>query len=370
MTRRRRPASIRRAVGRLAAGATAGAIAVAALFGAHVDALAQTAGRAPPNAGRPRLLARIDSGPVTVGDHVTLHLRTQLPAGARLADAVPVDREPLPDGIRLLHADSLRPDRGGAVTGVVTLVFFRPGPARVPPMSVTYRAMPDAPIDTVVSEALAMVVTPLVPVGSGTLRDIKDIDTAPISLGTAATTTAIAIAVLVIVVVASRVKHHRRAARLAAAHREAAVGAPVGPYGVALARLAAIAEDWAGRGDLDSHYVLTADVLRRYLNDAHGIPALERTTSELLVALPAPLSTPRTYTTARELFNAADLVKFARYSPRPSGPTVLLTTARSLLADWDAVGPASTVASRDPNADGRPTTDGGTRTRRDRDAIR
>ena len=51
----------------------------------------------------------------------------------------------------------------------------------------------------------------------------------------------------------------------------------LGPYEAALARLSQIErERWPMRGEVDRHYEAVADVVRRYLEEAHGIPALER----------------------------------------------------------------------------------------------
>ncbi len=134
--------------------------------------------------------------------------------------------------------------------------------------------------------------TPLVIGGSGTLRDIKKIDMAPISLRTAASIVMGGLAVIVIVLLASRLEQRRYAAA-AVARDPALPGAPAGPYDFALARLAEIAQAWTARGDVEAHYAGTADVLRRYLADAHGVPAPERTTPELLVALPDRLAGQR-----------------------------------------------------------------------------
>jgi hypothetical protein len=295
----------------------------------------QTGNQAARTPSAPPLVVRADSGAVTVGDPVTLRMQMQLPAGGQVVDAAPLFREPLPDGIRLLHVDSLRGGSGGAETAAVTLALFRPGAVRIPPIAVAYRAAPGAPPDTALSAAVVLTVSPVVPGGSGTLRDIKNIDMAPLSLRSAAAIVLGSLGIILVVVLAGRFEQHRRIVSQSAGG-PMMPGVPAGPYDAAMVRLAEIAAAWTARGDIEAHYADTADVLRRYLAEAHGVPALERTTGELLVALPDRLAAPSVRAAARGLFAAADLVKFAWYAPAPPGPSTLLATARSVLSDWDA----------------------------------
>ena len=289
----------------------------------------------PPPADAPRIIARLDSGTVAVGDPVTLRILLRLPAAGDLADATPFFRDPLPPGVRLIRADSVRTAAAGTRTATITVVLFRPGTTQLPPIAVAYRPASGAPPDTARTAPIDVIVTPLVIGGSGTLRDIKNIDMAPISLRTAASIVMGGLAVIVIVLLASRLEQRRYAA--AAVARDAALpGAPAGPYDLALARLAEIALAWTARGDVEAHYAGTADVLRRYLADAHGVPAPERTTPELLVALPDRLAGQPARAAASDVLDAADLVKFARYAPAAPAPATLLATAHSVLSDWEA----------------------------------
>jgi hypothetical protein len=74
-------------------------------------------------------------------------------------------------------------------------------------------------------------------------------------------------------------------------------------------------ERWPVRGEVDRHYEAVADVARRYLEDGHGIPALERTTGELVWALPTALADGGLRDRCAALPADADLVKFARHRP-------------------------------------------------------
>jgi hypothetical protein len=278
--------------------------AVAALVATAPAANSQAANPAARTPIAPQLVVRADSGPVTVGDPVRLWIQLQLPTGGRVVDPTPVFREPLAEGIRLLRMDSLRAGRAGAETATVTLALFRPGAMRIPPIAVKYSAVVGAPPDTALSAALVVTVSPLVAGGAGTLRDIRNIDMAPISLRTAAAIVIGGLGVILIVVLAGRYEQHRRIVSQSAGG-PTLPGVPAGPYDAAMARLAEIAAAWAARADVEAHYTNTADVLRRYLAEAHAVPALQRTTPELLAALPDRLAAPPARAAALELLGAA-----------------------------------------------------------------
>jgi hypothetical protein len=111
--------------------------------------------------------------------------------------------------------------------------------------------------------------------------------------------------------------------------------APPEPYEIALARLAAIAEEpWAAQ-DVARHYAAVADTLRDYL-EAHGVPARERTTSELRWVLPPLLLDGSTRRRFEDVFHDADLVKFAHWRPHLADANAFVDRARDLLTRWHA----------------------------------
>jgi hypothetical protein len=129
--------------------------------------------------------------------------------------------------------------------------------------------------------------------------------------------------------------HTRR--RRASAREELAdtIGTAATPYERALRRLASVErEEWVARGDVARHYDEVTEALRRYLEEEHGLPALDRTTPELLRALPEQLSTGGLRARCAALLDEADLVKFARLRPEPSVADAFLARARALLASW------------------------------------
>jgi hypothetical protein len=109
-----------------------------------------------------------------------------------------------------------------------------------------------------------------------------------------------------------------------------------GPYASALERLSQIElARWPARGEVERHYEAVADVIRQYLEQAYGIPALERTTSELRWALPPVLAEAGLGDRCASVLGEADLVKFARRRPDEMDAAALLVAARDLLGAWN-----------------------------------
>jgi hypothetical protein len=77
-------------------------------------------------------------------------------------------------------------------------------------------------------------------------------------------------------------------------------------------------------------------VLRRYLEEGHGIAALERTTAELIRALPSTPADARLNDRCGALLGEADLVKFARARRDTQAAERFARDARALLDGWHA----------------------------------
>lgn len=320
--------------------ACSGAIGLAVLFGVVATRGLSQSATAGTAIRSPRLTLTIDSGAVTVGDHILARLVAYLGPGATLVDGVPHEREPLADGLRVLSVSPPRWLAPGKQAVDLTIVAFRPGPTRLPPYAVTYRTSPGAAVDTLVSHDTPLTITPVVPLGVGTLRDIKGIDDTAVSLAAVAGVALILVAAAALGF-AFAVRSRRRRIRAAQSPLLTTVTPPpAGPYADALAELTALAAgDLAAAAESATHYAHVVDVLRRYLRDGHGVAVRARTTPELLDALPSPLTTPPLDAAARTLLRRADMVKFARLRPRPPGAVVFVTHARMLLTDWEAAAP-------------------------------
>ncbi|HEV8178460.1 MAG TPA: hypothetical protein VGP44_12345, partial [Gemmatimonadales bacterium] len=107
------------------------------------------------------------------------------------------------------------------------------------------------------------------------------------------------------------------------------------PYQIALKRLDAVErERWPSGGNVAGHFEAVAQILREYLEAAEGVNACERTTTELLWALPPYLSRAGLRDRCYDVLSEADMVKFARMQPDEAAAADFLRRARLLLTAW------------------------------------
>jgi hypothetical protein len=273
-----------------------------------------------------------------VGDPVSLRFRVRLDERDLLYDTVPQPMTDPAEGVRILSVEKLRrgPDR--IYTGRAQVAFYRIGRQAVPVFGLPFmRAVKGVTRATLTSDSAFVEIDPVAPAGNPALKDIKEIER---QRGPDPRLLAAALAGGAFAGLALLVRRRRRAPALFPASPKLAAPAPVvlGPYEVALGRLAQIdRERWPARGEVDRHYSAVADVLRRYLEEAHGIPALERTTAELIGALPPTLADAGLKERCGALLGEADLVKFARARRDAQTAERFARDARALLDEWHAV---------------------------------
>ena len=280
----------------------------------------------------------------TVGDSVTVRFRIHLHERDLLSDSVPRPTGDLPEGVRLLELSPLRRTRDRALEGYARLAFYRVGRRPLPPFGVPFARVVSGQRGILVSDSAFVDIDSVAPAGNPTLKDIKEIERqrGPDPRVLAGVLGAGALAGLWLLL-----RRRRRTTPLAAAGADDADPDPVvlGPYEAALARLTQIErERWPVRGEVDRHYEAVADVVRRYLEEAHGIPALERTTGELVCALPPALADEGLRDRCGALLADADLVKFARRRPDDADPASLSHAARDLLRAWRAAPSSAPMA--------------------------
>lgn len=96
-----------------------------------------------------------------------------------------------------------------------------------------------------------------------------------------------------------------------------------------LDRIAAL--DLPAEGAFKRHTSLVTACLRAYIERRYDVPALDRTTYELMRDLRKTISSQEAYSLLRELFNEADLVKFAKFTPTESAARAMLSSARRFV---------------------------------------
>lgn len=276
----------------------------------------------------------------TVGDSVTVRFRIHLHERDLLSDSIARPVADLPEGVRILDLAPLRKLGDRLLEGRARLAFYRVGRRPIPLFGVPFVRIVSGQRGVLVSDSAYVDIEPVAPAGSPTLRDIKEIER---RRGPDPRLVLAAFGLAALAGIALLLRRRARAAQRVAPEPEPA-GTPavvLGPYEIALARLSQIErERWSVRGEVDRHYEAVADVVRRYLEEAHGIPALERTTGELVWALPPALANGGLRDRCAAFLADADLVKFARRRPDDVDAVRLLRAARDLLVAWRDAAPA------------------------------
>ena len=277
-------------------------------------------------------------------DPVGLRLVLRQYEGDALLESTPHPEVTLADGVRLLSVDSMRRTANRVLEARARLAFYRPGRQTIPSFAINFRRGAVILHGTVRSDPVVIEIAPVLTSGGGpTLRDIKEIVELP---GPDPRYVALALSAMLVTVLAFR-RRSRRALVTAPALATVDVAASeaADPFQRALERLAEIeGAGWAATGDLARHYTAVADALRDYLAAAEGIPARERTSTEVLRALPPHLSAGALRRGCAALLGEADLVKFARGRPDAAAAVVLVGDARALLVGWREASPAREVA--------------------------
>ncbi|HEX7337939.1 MAG TPA: hypothetical protein VF252_12100 [Gemmatimonadales bacterium] len=275
-----------------------------------------------------------DSANATVGDTVTLRFRVRLHERDMLLDTVPRPVERLPAGVRILAVEKLTRAADRVYQGSARVAFYRPGRRAVPVFGLPYmRIVEGIPRATLPSDSAFVVIRAVLPAGDPPLKDIKEAEPSSGSR---------LVPVLALLVLAAAGLLYRGARkvrrRTPSPPPEPAVPASPPhrtPYERAIERLRRVErEGWPARGDVARHYEALVDVVRQYLEEAEGVAACERTSSELLWALPPHLTAGGLRNRCHAILSQADLVKFAEVRPSEASAAAFLGDARLLLESW------------------------------------
>jgi len=282
-----------------------------------------------PRAAAAQHLEVSGGGTVTVGDTVTIDLRATLPDGASIAGD-PHPRDSLPNSVRLLELDTLPRAVDGAHRYRARIAFFQTGSLTTPAFALPDRRAGAEATDSVVSGAVLVTVMATLPDTAVAMRDIRPIASFGGAAGSASRWWLVVIAALLAAAgaaIARRARGHRPAPMPAAPIEQ-----PLGAYDAARARLRGLGDTELASRDVARFYDEVTDTLRRYLEAAHDIPAVHRTTPELLRTLPAALAPSAAATGA--LLGEADFVKFARLRPDLAAARAFAARAAGLLEAW------------------------------------
>jgi hypothetical protein len=271
----------------------------------------------------------------TVGDSVSIRFRIRLHERDQPLDSIPQVVGDLPPGVRVLMVEKLTRSGGRVFEGGARLAFYRTGRRPVPVFGLPFmRVVEGVARATLPSDSAFVDVAAVLPAaGNPALKDIRELEPRSAPAWPAA---ALAMVLLAAAGFFARFRRRRRPQTAATEPGSPVQPAPPSAYEVALGRLNRVeAEHWPAQGKVALHYEAVAQTLRQYLEDAHDVGALERTTSELLWAIPPHLGKGGLREQCLEVLTEADLVKFAAVRPRQEDATDFMARARLLLTAWN-----------------------------------
>ena len=276
-----------------------------------------------------QVAARLNRVQITVGDLLTYELRVTAPAGYEL------EIPPMPQtnfGEWEVHEctnhTSAQTDDSVQHGWTCSLTIWDVGYHTFPTQIVRYTA-PDGLQDRATTQPLAVEVASVLDENA---TDIKPLKPQLIMTEQANYLLILGLSLLSVLVagfVVWSIMYYRRHRPLPAA--VAPIVSARDPIAAALEELDRIAAlDLVAQDRIVDHYSLIADVLRRFIADRFSIPALERTTGEVRMAMAHP-SFVRRREVLLALLAEGDGVKFARRLPTHTEAYELLEHARQAI---------------------------------------
>jgi hypothetical protein len=275
----------------------------------------------------------------TVGDTVTLQLRLHLHERDLLLDTLP-RVSTLPRGVRVFSIEKLSRGAGRVYQGSARAAFYRPGRQPIPVFELPFmRVVEGVSRATLASSPGFIEIASILPAGNPALRDIQELEPSTLSPWPLAAAMILGAGALYLLL---RRRHRKPAAEPVAQEHLPAPASASDPFHRALQELRRVEQErWPEQGQVGLHYETVVDVLRRYLDEAEGVGARERTTLELLWALPPHLTGNGLRGRCHQILAEADLVKFAAVRPSVPDASDFLAAARQLVRDWHHAAPRS-----------------------------
>ena len=174
----------------------------------------------------------------------------------------------------------------------------------------------------------------VVPEGADAMKDLAPLATFPMSVWPWIIGTVLALAAAWFLYGYLKKRAEKKPAQLEDVHYE------LDPYDEAVNRLKTLAEETTSEEvDLQRYHDELSDILRTYIEKTLSVPALERTTRELVASLRQLSQVATDYVTdeavkrVAETLDVSDLVKFAKYASREEENRRALELARESIED-------------------------------------
>jgi hypothetical protein len=272
--------------------------------------------------------ASLDTATIRIGEVATYTLSLSLPSGVTAAEVTwPVATDTLTRSIEVLgSAADLEADSLGMLRMTYQLTSWDTGTWAIPPQKVTVQGR------EIEGPASLLRVVPTVVSSKDPPRPLKEIQPMPFSLRAwllahqAELFTALA---LLMAAILALVLWRRRKEP---ATTTAAPPAPIPAHQRCLEALLQVEEQrlWQ-QGEHKRYQSSVTDLLRGYIEERYEVPALERTTDELMAELRLSPLPPDERIRLENLLRAADLVKFAKMVPSSVENEQLMQSARQFV---------------------------------------
>ena len=265
-----------------------------------------------------QVTARLSTDSVTVGDRFTLTLVAEHPFRYTPVFPDPQDGDSVFGDLEVISRSEPSAQSVGSGIQLDSVVYevttFALDTAYVPAIRVPFSA--DADTTSAASLPLILPVTSLVPADAQGIQDL-----APLVEFPAPIWPYVLLGLAILILIATILYYLRERRRQPPPPPPAPPEPEITPYEAAMTRLRALSEEeaLAMPERVKPFYVELSDLLRTYLEDRLGVPALERTTRELMYEMEARTVRYRLPGPApnriKEILTLADLVKFADYVP-------------------------------------------------------
>lgn len=276
-----------------------------------------------------QLTASLDTTAIRIGEVASYSLALRLPGGVSEAEVGwPVATDTLTSHIEVVAITAAEgPDSLGTVRMTYRITSWDTGTWAIPPAVVTLQGR------AIESSALVLQVVPTPVDMKAPPRPLKDIPSLPFSLRAwmLAHRTMLLLGALGLLLLGALLWARRRWARRPRTSVEELP--PVLPPDVrCLTALAALeAERLWQQGAYKEHQSRATDLLRAYIEERYEVPALERTTDELMAELRVSPLPADERIRLENMLRSADLVKFAKAVPSAAENEQLITSARQFV---------------------------------------
>jgi len=254
--------------------------------------------------------AAADTTSIRIGEQLRVRVTVAGPEGTVLLNLGPADSL---DGLEIVRVDTAAAGDGAGGKEIRTfyITAFDSGTFVVPPFAAYYRTASDTAVNTATTLPIAVFVHGVDVDTSAEIRAIKPPLDVPLTLMEVLPwAVGILLAAGLLWLVSVYMKKRKRGERLIPAP-------PPRPADeVALEALRALASEnlWQ-RGKLKEYHTAVTDIVRTYIENRFGLPAMESTSDEILGAVTAAGFERGAVALLRDLLTRSDLVKFAKFVP-------------------------------------------------------